>query len=112
MGTNYYAKPREDPLNLSGEGLHIGKSSGGWEFLWRAHKDRDLISAAAWRETLSHPSVMIVAEYGLEITLDEFWAFATHRLDSYQRQDNALSESSYPRWRDDEGYPFADYEFC
>lgn len=50
MGTNFYtvADPVcDNPAHT--ERLHIGKSSAGWKFGFRAYRDRDLVSWEAWR---------------------------------------------------------------
>lgn len=119
MGTNYYA--RHPGIAPGEEGLHIGKASGGWEFLWRAHPQYQLTTSAAWRAFLRHPwaQVTIVAEYGTEVSLDEFWEFATDQ--SGQRRNphdtscgHRVIDASFQQrqWRDEAGRPFADYEFC
>ena len=92
------------------EGLHIGKHSGGWEFLWRAHPDLELTSAEAWYQFLAHPWVTIVAEYGVELTLSEFWEFAGKR----PAQAGGLSKmsSGHHQFRDKLGFPFEVKEFC
>lgn len=113
MGTNYYAKPRQDPLGLAGEGLHIGKSSGGWEFLWRGHPERGLRSVADWRAVLGNPDVVIEAEHGTRLELDEFMEIV-RRSPGGKRQFGHATGSYWAdrEWRDPEGYPFAGYEFC
>lgn len=121
MGTNYYAKA---PGEL-GEGLHIGKHSGGWDFLFRAHRDKGLTDCEAWRELLSRPGVRIVAEYGVEYTLDEFWPDAVKRPADpgsgiTQTHDSCWRSARGPmreliarhHWIDKHGHPFSEGEFC
>lgn len=71
MSTNFYATPV-----ATGEVIHLGKSSGGWKFLF--HKT-ELFSSVAelvrWLETT--PSV-IADEYGQEIDPVEFMSVAIH----------------------------------
>jgi hypothetical protein len=77
MGTNYYLvknKPSTD------SGLHIGKSSFGWRFLF--HKpsiwdfDRPLNTFEQWRdylkETTESGTHVIMDEYDKIISLDDF----------------------------------------
>lgn len=110
MSTNYYAKWPNQPADE--EGLHIGKHSGGCEFLWRAHKDLSIRSTQEWRRFLDHPWVTIVAEYGSEREFGDFWQLAT-TPGGKPTQDQAVPEGyGYRTWRDADGYPFADYEFC
>lgn len=41
MGTNYYLKFKD-------EELHIGKSSNGWKFLWRAYPELEIYTIRDW----------------------------------------------------------------
>jgi hypothetical protein len=114
---NWYAKhPGQD---ADAEGLHIGKHSGGWEFLFRAHPDFGLTSTTSWRQFLDHPWVTIVAEHGVTVTASEFWEYvakwSTDRVRSQPIRDVAGVSADYwttRQWRDVEGFPFAAYEFC
>lgn len=115
MSTNYYAVTPETPEG--DEGLHIGQHVSGVEFLFQAHRDLGLTSVAAWREFLSRPGVRIVAEHGLEETLEEFMADATLRpadtADRPFRQRIRARGKTSVTFRDYEarGVPFADYDF-
>ncbi|MBU8839116.1 hypothetical protein [Mycolicibacterium goodii] len=117
MSTNFYAVgPGAERLdNQSDPGLHIGKKSGGWDFLFRGHPELGLTTVASWREFLTQPDRQIVTEYGTVQKPDEFFAMATtrpaddpalrphggqYRIDSY-RYDNKAR-----------GVPFLDREFC
>jgi hypothetical protein len=112
MGTNFYAKHP----GMEGEGLHIGKRSAGWEFLWRAHPELGLMSTVGWHRFLDHPWVTIVAEYGVEVALDEFWVMATNQCTAAgptrRRPDDDDGPWAGKQWRDRNGFPFANYEFC
>jgi hypothetical protein len=70
VSTNYYAfgpiKGHEEDGSL-----HIGKKSGGWRFLFRAHPENGLTSVSEWIVYLSHPGVRIESEYGADISLWE-----------------------------------------
>lgn len=112
MGTNYYAKVKDAPAL---EPLHIGKSSGGWEFLWRAHPELGLESVTQWRKFLDHPWVEIYTDYGSPVTLTAFTNCATEKHPSKKDQikEAELDHWMLRRmWRDSAGFPFADYEFC
>lgn len=121
MSTNYYAK--HPGQSTSEEGLHIGKCSSGWEFLWRAHLDLGLTSAAEWRKFLDRPLMdrpwVVVDECNVEHSLTEFWETVTVRDASarnpVRRREELHVKGDYwaeRQWRDKDGYPFADYEFC
>lgn len=80
MGTNYYAIDSGDVLPAVGDpGLHIGKKSAGWNFLFRSHPDRDLISVAKWRAYAEAPGRQVMDEYGVVVDVAEFFAMATSR---------------------------------
>lgn len=137
MSVNYFAKrgcthPGCEVLHLNetvegstnGElGLHVGKSSGGWDFLWRGHEDLNLVSRARWEDWLRQPGVIIVAEHGIEYTPREFLEtivddklakaviqharyWLRHSRDSL---DNSLNVTC---WVDEDGHPFCGTEFC
>lgn len=112
MSTNFYARSTGTDL------LHIGKRSGGWEFLFRAHPSFGLTSSKAWYDLLSCRNVNIYDESGTLISLEEFWPQATRRLGEVGESGWAPLWSGMfgdqfrdRQWRDESGYPFADYEF-
>lgn len=123
MGTNFYAKIVE--RGPDDEGLHIGKRSAGWDFLFRAHPDLGIKDCDTWHRYLSRSDVRIVTEDGVECSLGEFWPDATRRpADSgaritethaaHWRTDRTWRGSLLAKheWTDPHGHPFADYEFC
>lgn len=119
MSTNYYAvTPDTDPGD---DGLHIGQSASGWEFLWQAHRDPEIKSVAGWREFLSRPEVTILDEYGREHDLDDFMAWATMRahqvpdgLHQIRRPRVEVGPMKIVDFRDEaaHGCPFSYIEFC
>lgn len=71
MGTNFYAE--QDPTcnnPAHTKTLHIGKSSQGWKFAFRAYDDLGLTSWDAWRTYLTGRPIH--DEYGIAFTLAEF----------------------------------------
>lgn len=79
MGTNFHtdADPTcNNPAHT--DALHIGKSSAGWKFGFRAYDDRGLTSWAAWRAFLKGREIR--DEYGHTLTLDEFAERVTNRM--------------------------------
>lgn len=107
MGTNFYAKhiPTEEEYNKMQEALtnrqldkleelihdakkeyHIGKRSGGWQFLFAPHvklrsgfhNSGEVVSPwentlESIKEYLSRPDVEIYDEYGNKFTPEQFW---------------------------------------
>jgi hypothetical protein len=107
MGTNYYAATDRCPhCGRADEKLHIGKSSFGWAFLFRAHLDyapRPLTSWAAWRELLAQPGTVITNEYDEVVALEDFESMVDGK--------RGLKKSSLDETLDPEGYPFSAREF-
>jgi hypothetical protein len=66
MGTNYYTRKKcECCGNVSEDNdLHIGKSSGGWKFLFAPYPNEGLTSWRAWRTYLANSEAPIFDEYG------------------------------------------------
>jgi hypothetical protein len=125
MGTNYYAPARPD-CDCCGRGyepLHIGKSSGGWKFLFAPYPDLGLTSWKAWKSYLESTSSIIEDEYGQTVTLAEL----IELVESKQRPDMLdATSASFEQWgptpkdqrykyetADDEGYRFSTTDdFC
>lgn len=110
MSTNFYAVTPDTPEG--NEGLHVGKSVGGKEFLFRAHRDLGLVTVAAWTEYLSRPNVKIMAESGYEVPAEEFMADATKRPADLKPGEGHMWLRQAVSFRAERGVPFADYEFC
>lgn len=125
MSTNYYARTANTPAD--DEGLHIGKHSGGWDFLFRAHRDLDLTDCESWKQYLTQPGVEIWTESGYTVDFDQFWASAVKRPadvggltvmrchdDEWarNRRDGTSVSSTDQQWTDTHGHPFSAYEFC
>lgn len=73
MGTNYYVYVEENCPNcgewLDTHHIHIGKSSGGWEFALCIHPSLELNNIADWLAYL--PDKKIKDEYGEEVSFAE-----------------------------------------
>jgi hypothetical protein len=121
MSVNYYACENDTPSIE--DGLHIGKSSTGWDFLWRGHEKLNLVNRENWESYLDQLGITIVAEHGVTYTLGEFMLkivddrpidevrqhahyWLRHGRDSV---DNSLLITN---WVDESGYPFCGVEFC
>lgn len=119
MGTNYYTKSKCDhcgALSVENE-LHIGKSSGGWKFLFAPYPEHGLTSWKAWRHYLAKGWQVIFDEYGREHDL----AYLIDLVEGKQQPnmldaDNAPASSYGPTPKserrkhevaDSEGYRFS-----
>ena len=109
MGTNYYLvknKPSTD------SGLHIGKSSLGWRFLF--HKpptwetDKPLNTFEQWRdylkETTESGNCVILNEYDEVVSLDDF-------LKMVANKQNENKPDMFEYCENVNGYRFASGEF-
>ena len=121
MGTNYYAECHTCPVCKKPRyALHIGKSSWGWTFSFKAHdasgapeeapEDLSIQSWKDWEKFLTTSSVIIKDEYGSTITLDELKdiIFEDDRPSKMKRHAD-----SYPtgNFKDSDGHSFSRGEF-
>jgi hypothetical protein len=109
MGTNYFNHHnRCDTCGRAEVVEHIGKSSIGWRFLF--HTEEGLPrSWAEWRERLAKGH--IVDEYDQPVTLEEFEALVERKKEGRMAEFDLDPRSSRSAFLDDEGHPFAEYEF-
>lgn len=119
MGTNYYAHFNPCPCCGRGdEPIHVGKSSSGWAFSFRAYNnvwigpDKEQMTiktAAAWRELLSRPDVTLLDEYGNKQDVELFWkGVDIKQTNGLFHADKHPSDMNY---KDSDGYDFSEYEF-
>lgn len=107
MGTNYYVNTPSCPNACEhcseSERIHLGKSSVGWQFLFRADSDwpRDEAFAYWVRRALSGP---IVDEYGRACSLAELLDLAHGKTDGKAETPSARTFTSC-------GHDFNDREF-
>jgi hypothetical protein len=78
MGTNYYWQPKQElcecckrPLEGQPESLHIGKSSGGWDFSMRIYPELGINNISDWVGKWLEPGSKIYNEYEDEETLED-----------------------------------------
>jgi len=70
LGTNYFAirdatEGRDDAVQH-----HIGKSAGGWPFMFRAHEEMGVHDWPTWQRYLSRPGIRIKNKYGDQLTVN------------------------------------------
>lgn len=68
MGTNFYFKQKE---NITGEGIHIGKSSGGWCFSLHVLPEMGINTLDDWKRYFAIEGSTIVDEYGVIHSVEE-----------------------------------------
>lgn len=108
MGTNYYlkSKPCETCGHCQTE-LHIGKSSMGWKFLFRAYfSPINITSFDEWLIELSNPQKIIYNEYNEKIELLEL-------LELIESKAKGKSQANLDRYffQDEQGNDFCHNEF-
>lgn len=106
MGTNYYTKTKEcKECGHKPEGVHLGKSSAGWQFSFQYNGGQYYKSVEEMREWLKDKT--IVNEYGEEMTQEDFWLL----VESKSKGLNHVLETNDPRSFIKNGYVFVDCEF-
>lgn len=124
MSTNYYLKRLPDECEECGHvrnwpvRIHIGKSSGGWVFLWRGWDGTEpdgpgvpLETPDAWFAYLAEEiakDAVIVAEYGMEYSLADFRTFVESKR-TEPRRNSRIKESDVAHV---DGDDVAFHEFC
>ena len=146
MGTNFYARhivteaeyeemqkaltehqleKLEELINDAKRQYHIGKRSGGWQFLFCPHvKERsgfynsgEIVSPwentlASLKEYLSRPDVEIYDEYGRKFTPDEFWGEEVGESLYNDPEHYINGEQYYQKYPEEKRYTFlSDTEF-
>lgn len=152
MGTNYYAVLEANKCECCDRSdkykIHLGKKSCGWNFSFQGFKSgefshdwpnnfsrADLTSWKEWRQFLrmgimvlsdggvpTTYSIIILDEYGEEISLEELDRVVDSQRDGLvhnteilkdRRYSNIWAEYSDPNkfWLDDEGFSFTTTEF-
>ena len=114
MGTNYYIQreysgPEGEAIQ---EKIHIGKNSGGWQFIFRAYKFRNIFSKADWEKYLTRLlpdpdnkdnwcNVVIVDEYGDFFSRNEFWGRINLDKKFKNHYDEGIKEGWLRKGEDD-----------
>jgi hypothetical protein len=109
MSTNYYVRPYDGDGGLGlepdpdGDGIHLGKSSVGWTFTFRAYPAVGVTGYASWLALLDLGG--IYDEYGRQVTRDDLLALIENKrggVDELHRDD----------FRDEMGNRFVAEYFC
>lgn len=109
MGTNYYVRPPGACELPCDHWVHLGKSSAGWAFTFRAYPEPQdgpvswlVVDFASWRKLLDFGEIR--DEYGRLSTTDELLA----SIESKRGERSALYGSDF---YDDAGNMFCSGEF-
>ena len=117
MGTNYYAQVNVcKHCQRPSHSLHIGKSSGGWTFSFRAYEKYDseyeivIRSWEDWEKFLQRPDVTICDEYD-DMRSFEFFrdvVFGDNRPSQMQNHTDCYPDGNF---KDKDGHSFSTGEF-
>jgi len=108
MGTNYTLRKNIcDKCEHAKEKLHIGKSSGGWSFTFRAHDEPHIHNAKDWERELK--TGRIFNEYNEEVSNKDFWEMVEEK--SEEPHNHVLESPSVDDWIDENGNSFSRREF-
>lgn len=124
MGTNYYLRNNIcEKCDLYDE-LHIGKSSAGWRFSFRAYLDPDDVPDGKiiqniydWKRVIDQEDCQIFDEYGDFHTKESFYSLVTKKSGLKSHAQYVLDNSDkYPahakdNWSDELGNSFTNNEF-
>ena len=116
MGTNYYAVRNRPSLC---EPIHIGKSSGGWLFLFQDQQDTWRDPPVVWHSypevldwlkkyTIEQPDYVILNEYDQIIPFTTF----VQMVERKQADEHCLSNpDNFKYSKNVDGYRFSDGDF-
>lgn len=114
MGTNYYIKTKRClTCGNKPEGIHLGKSSAGWQFSFQYNGGEYYKNVAEMKKWLKDKR--IEDENGDEVSYADFWAMVKSKQTKENRNHALYSHREYPYSRETEfvigGYSFSDCEF-
>jgi hypothetical protein len=111
MGTNYYWYSNDQAQHcttcLCNDGLHIGKSSAGWNFLLHIHPNLGVHELVDWRSLFCKVGSCIKNEYGDKIAYQEMVDCITKR----SHPKGLRSESKRGKPGKEGTYDLLDFEF-
>jgi hypothetical protein len=132
MGMNFYlrCKPCKTCHHVDAK-KHIGKSSYGWQFNFRAYPDECIVCYKDWLEQFKDINKEIVNECGDVFSVEQFKDLVFYKKDGLnhynivsglpmtqkEKEYVERNRSGYRHfdakcWKDDEGNTFSNEEFC
>ena len=112
MGTNYYTKNKTcKECGHTPEGIHLGKSSGGWTFSFQYNGGRFYKNVKEMKAWLKGKK--IEDEYGDTVSYKKFWEMVESKRKeklshaSYMKKNHPTREGEYMI----DGHSFSDCEF-
>jgi hypothetical protein len=124
MGTNYEWRELACPTCCRSDTIHVGKSSGGWSFLFHGYRhDPDdgvtspfgfaVESRADWRKVFTERPGTLVDEYGVTVDDPVAWldGFAPPDRRQQNWEDGHYLHTDRRDQRDAEGFRFTPDDF-
>lgn len=114
MGTNYYTITKTCPTcGNKPDGIHLGKSSVGWQFSFQYNGGQYYKSVSEMKEWLKNKQ--IETEYGEIVSQEVFWKMVESKQNRKNQNHAEYAKREYPNSSHKEliidGYSFSDYEF-
>lgn len=113
MGTNYYTVTKKCPVcGHKPEGIHLGKSSAGWQFLFQYNGGEYYKNVKEMKEWLK--SKQIENEYGERVSHKDFWKMVKEKQAKEKLSHAEYMRREYPNSPRElliDGYNFSDNEF-
>lgn len=111
---NYYTATKKCPTcEHKPEGIHLGKSSMGWQFSFQYNGGQYYKNVEEMREWLKGKE--IEDEYGAPVTHEDFWKMVAEKQKPEFKNHATYCKEQYPSSSDTEyvidGYSFTDANF-
>ena len=108
MGTNYYTKLNNCEKCGRYDEIHLGKSSGGWQFSFQYNGGKFYKNVPEMKEWLI--GKVIWDEYGRSVSQEEFWQMINDKQKE-EKLNHAQKFSTYETEMVIDGYSFSDCQF-
>lgn len=114
MGTNFYTHSKTcESCGHKPEGIHLGKSSVGWQFSFQYNGGEYYKNVEEMKAWLADKE--IEDEYGESVSHKKFWDMVAAKQTEDNLNHAKMMHKEYPSYRDREyiidGYSFSDGEF-
>lgn len=113
MGTNYYTRTNTcENCGNKPEGIHLGKSSAGWQFSFNYNGGNFYKNVEEMKEWLADKE--IEDEYGESVSHDKFWEMVAAKQKADNLNHAEYMHKEYPSHKTEyviDGYSFSDCTF-
>lgn len=113
MGMNYYTRTKKCPTcENKPEGIHLGKSSAGWQFSFQYNGGQYYKNVEEMRAWLADKE--IEDEYGEPVSHEKFWEMVEEKQKTAKLNHAKMMHKDYPSHEGEyviDGYSFSDCTF-